>query len=536
MPGDQVSRSDLIRRWSGPAALVAGLVILQAAVLNRAEEKISEDRAARIDVLPPGDMLATYVSSLFLGSFRAILVDMVWIELRRAEEQKRIYRQKELLEWLAVLQPRNDEVRQLLSWDIGFNIAETVNPKDRWDWERIGLRTALKGVSDLPNSVYLKWELAQTHLYKQSIPEDGEFDRRFIDLVMGDRELQDLLQDRPGLPPVSPFELALLWMTKAKDQLNQQFGGYYRTQVGRSLNPYWADGFIRDFAYLEGMLRRDRGDFDAARDWIARAEDLTLEMIREHFPEAITLKTAERLALRMRVAAPFLPQPWSGPIFEQTLRALPWEQLKPVVLYLHNRGELEGKWRVGAPILPLHLAFYRKLKHRLRLELGDPLICLQAYEELLHSHGNLDLRFVYNKASEIKRALSGDALEFNDRDIDVSYPELDPAVPTRANIFPAGDRDLYAIHFVRDGPAFVPKVLTGTFAQADPSIKFRMKLIMKTDQGERLVYEGKATPVFECRAGSPQALFLTVWIEDAPPKSPESSTYELRFRVQPLGR
>ena len=536
MPVDQTPRPDLIRRWSAPAALAAGLVILQAAVLSRMEEKLEEDRAARIDALPPGDMLATYVSSLFLGSFRAILVDVVWIELRRAEEEKRIYRQKELLEWLAVLQPRNDEVRQLLAWDIGFNIAETVNPKDRWDWERTGVLTNLKGVSDLPNSVYLKWELAVTHLYKQSIPLDGELDLRFIDRVVGDRELQDLLQDRPGLPPLSPFELAIHWMNRAKDQLNRQFGGYYRSQVGRTFNPYWADGFIRDFAYLEGMLRRERGDYESARAWIAKAEDLTLEMIHEHFPEAITLKAAERLSRRLRSMAPFLPQAWSAPYLARTLQAMPWPQLKPMVLLLHHQGELEGKWSVGAPILPLHLAFYRKLKDRLPLERGDPAACLQAYDDLLRSYGNLDLRFIYQKASEIKRALSGDALEYNDRDIDASAPELDPTVPNRANIFPAGDRDLYTIHFARDGAAFIPRVLTGTFAQSDPAVKFRMKLVSKSDLEERTVYDGAVRPIFECRATSPQVLVLTFSIEGEPPKTAEAAAYELRFRVQTPGR
>jgi hypothetical protein len=525
-----------LSRWRSVAALVAALVLLQALVLDRTEEKREEDAASRIDALPPGDLLATYISSLFLGSFRAIVVDMIWIELRQADAEKRVYRQKELLEWLAILQPRNEEVRQLLSWDIAFNIAETVNPRDRWQWEKTGILSILKGCSDLPHSIYLKWEVAQTHLYKKSFPIDGEFNHRFIEHLTNDRELQDLLQEKPGQPAQSPFELAIRWMTLARDQLRREHGSRTRTQVGRILDVYWADGLIRDFTYLEAMLRRGRGDYDGARMWLRKAEGLTLAMIRDHFPDSLHRVTAAKSARRLRRLTPILPEATLRRALESRLRRLEWVELEPWVRWLHVRGDLEGRWEFGAPILPLHLSFYRRLHDVLELERGDPRTCLEAFERLLLDHGNLDQRFLYVKASEIKRELSGDPFEINDREFDVTHLAIDPNAPVTANIFPPGDRDLYRItlDLSRGHPS---AILVVAIEPNRPGFPLRVRATAHLSNGStRDLGEAQAPILIEHPIVVSQAVDLQVTAPGASPVDPEESTYRIRVGLRPLDR
>jgi hypothetical protein len=474
-----------LSRWRSVAALVAALVLLQALVLDRTEEKREEDAASRIDALPPGDLLATYISSLFLGSFRAIVVDMIWIELRQADAEKRVYRQKELLEWLAILQPRNEEVRQLLSWDIAFNIAETVNPRDRWQWEKTGILSILKGCSDLPHSIYLKWEVAQTHLYKKSFPIDGEFNHRFIEHLTNDRELQDLLQEKPGQPAQSPFELAIRWMTLARDQLRREHGSRTRTQVGRILDVYWADGLIRDFTYLEAMLRRGRGDYDGARMWLRKAEGLTLAMIRDHFPDSLHRVTAAKSARRLRRLTPILPEATLRRALESRLRRLEWVELEPWVRWLHVRG---------------------------------------------------DQRVLYVKASEIKRELSGDPFEINDREFDVTHLAIDPNAPVTANIFPPGDRDLYRItlDLSRGHPS---AILVVAIEPNRPGFPLRVRATAHLSNGStRDLGEAQAPILIEHPIVVSQAVDLQVTAPGASPVDPEESTYRIRVGLRPLDR
>lgn len=525
-----------VSRWGSAAALTSALILLQALILDRTDEKRREDAVARIDALPPGDLLATYISTLFLGSFRAIVVDMIWIELRKADIEKRIYRQKELLEWLAILQPRNEEVRQLLAWDIAFNIAETVNPQDRWQWEKAGILTMLKGCSDLPHSVYLKWELAQTLLYKKSFPIDGELNHRFIDLVMKDRDLQDRLQENPGAPAQSPFELAIRWMTLARDQLRAEHGSRSRTQVGRILDAYWADGFIRDFAYLEGMFRRSRGDYPGALDWIRRAEELTFGMIRDHFPASLVRESAVRFARRLhRLLPPVLAKSSLEQILEARFRKMAWRDFERLARWLHQQGELEGRWELGAPILPIHLSFYRRLRDVLDLELGDPLRCLRAFEPLLLTHGNIDQRFLFRKVGEIKRGLSGDLYEFNDRELDSTYLPIDPHRPVEANIFPDGDRDLYRIpvELSKDQP---PVVLVIQIEPAEVGFPLKVRASARIAETSQNIGEGLAPVRIEHLVTAPQAIDLDLSAPKASPTKPTESAYRIRVGVRPFDR
>lgn len=523
-------------RWRSVASLAAGLVLLQSLILDRTEEKRQEDAAARIDALPPGDMLATYISSLFLGSFRAIVVDTIWIELRKADIEKRVYRQKELLEWLTILQPRNEEVRQLLAWDIAFNIAETVNPQDRWQWEKAGILTILKGCSDLPHSVYLKWELAQTLLYKKSFPIDGELNHRFIEQLMQDRELQDLLQQDRGGPAQSPFELAMRWMKLASDQLRAEHGMRARTQVGRILDVYWAEGFIRDFAYLEAMLRRSRGDYSGARAWIRRAEDLTLAMIRDHFPEALARMAAVQSARRLRpVLSPLLPTTHLKHTLEAHFRTMEWRDFEPLVRWLHRQGDFEGRWELGAPILPIHLSFYRRLHDVLELEKGDPLECLRAFEPLLLSTGNIDQRFIFKKVTELKSALSGDLFEFNDRELDITYLAIDPNRLVTANIFPDGDRDLYRIP-VDLSKGQPPVTLVIQIEPAQPGFPLTVRASVKTGDFVKELGQRRAPILIEHPVTVSQAVDLELLASKGSVSSPTESAYRIRIGARPLDR
>ncbi|MBI3858403.1 MAG: hypothetical protein HY293_22190, partial [Planctomycetes bacterium] len=83
------------------------LVVVQHFGLEREPETLTEAPMKRVAGLPASEVLPTYVASLFFGAFRALAVDILWIQLRKVKEEKRWYEMKEVMEFISYVQPRN---------------------------------------------------------------------------------------------------------------------------------------------------------------------------------------------------------------------------------------------------------------------------------------------------------------------------------------------------------------------------------------------------------------------------------------------
>jgi hypothetical protein len=181
----------------GILLLVLALMMgLQHYGLEREPETVSEAPMKRVAGLPASDVLPTYIASLFFGAFRAVAVDILWIQLRRVEEEKRWYERREIIKLISYVQPRNPEVWSHLGWHSAYNVANGfTDPEESWKWVKFGLQWLRRGVSVLPNNPYLKDQLAYTLWHKVSW-RDGELDMELLRRIEEDTELQaELLPD-----------------------------------------------------------------------------------------------------------------------------------------------------------------------------------------------------------------------------------------------------------------------------------------------------------------------------------------------------
>jgi hypothetical protein len=100
----------------------------------------------RVSNLPASTVLPTYVATLFFGAFRAVAVDILWIQLRKVKEEKRWYEMKEVTEFISYVQPRNPEVWSHLGWDAAYNVANGFTDKEEgWKWVKYGPAVAPQG-------------------------------------------------------------------------------------------------------------------------------------------------------------------------------------------------------------------------------------------------------------------------------------------------------------------------------------------------------------------------------------------------------
>ncbi len=285
-----------IRRWLALAALMAALVALQAFGLDRQPEKRAEDVYTRLADVPASDMIPTYVASLFFGAFRTHVVNVLWIQLKRVEEEKRWYEARQILEFIAHFQPRNPEVASHLGWHAAYNIANGFSDRERqWEWVDYGLSWLRKGNRRLPDSPHLKFELAFTLLHKPSW-KDGRFEKWLLDRLEADDRLQRELP--PGDGPWdgrrrSAFELAALWLERSRDELLAREKGRYLTHMGLYLYPSTMDGYIARCLYHQAMWKRHQGRFEEAKEWAGRAHDHVESMLLKTYPEYFAARIFE---------------------------------------------------------------------------------------------------------------------------------------------------------------------------------------------------------------------------------------------------
>lgn len=259
--------------------VVALLILLQHFGLERQAETIAEAPMKQLKGLPPSTVLPTYIASLFFGAFRAVAVDILWIQLRKVEEEKRWYERREIIKMISYVQPRNPEVWSHLGWHSAYNVANGfTDPKERWEWIRFGLTWLRRGISTIPNNPYLKEQLGYT-LYHKVAWQDGKLDMGLLKLIEEDRDLQDELMP-DGMKsdhPMSAFELAIVWFDRAREELLTQ--KFELTQMGLYIYPDSVDGYIRLCMVAQGMYERQRHRPEEAKAWFRKTQQQCEDMI-----------------------------------------------------------------------------------------------------------------------------------------------------------------------------------------------------------------------------------------------------------------
>jgi len=103
-----------------------------------------------------------------LGSFRGLLVNILWIRIERLKEEGKYFEAKGLAEEICKLQPRFAPVWLFHSWNMAWNISvATHTPEERWKWVYNGVRLIRdKGVVYNPRSNWLYRQIGWTYFNK----------------------------------------------------------------------------------------------------------------------------------------------------------------------------------------------------------------------------------------------------------------------------------------------------------------------------------------------------------------------------------
>ncbi len=407
------------RRGAALALVVVLLMGIQHYGLEREAETRTEAPLKQLKGLPASDVLPTYVASLFFGAFRAVAVDILWIQLRRVEEERRWYERREIIKLISYVQPRNPEVWSHLGWHSAYNVANGfTDPKKSWEWVRFGLTWLRRGVSTLPQNPYLKDQLAYT-LWHKVAWKDGTLDMDLMRRIEEDAALQaELLPEGYKIDhPMSAFEIAIPWLERAREELLTQ--KFELTQMGLYLYPDTMDGYIRLCMMLQGMYEWKRNRPEEAKAWFRKAKQQCDDIIAR---------------------GPDSPLPAPGGRKYQNLMSTIFADWSKFYAKYPDIVDLELKARSG------------------RRE--DELALMKTVQDILLKYGPLDEQWLWSRTNplvllnRVKVKLTGgeDLQEFNDSfETATEFPLADP-IP--ASLAPEGfDADFYAIRLSPPEPA-----------------------------------------------------------------------------------
>ena len=478
--------------------LIAVLVGYQHFVMERMPEKIEEDRTTRIENLPATAAVPTFLASLFLGSFRALAIDLFWIQLQNLRKERRFFEAQQVMELISWLQPRNPEVWALLGWDGMYNIPEggIEDAEKKWHWIRYGITKLHEGSVWNPENPYLCYELGRVLWHKVSWRENGWFDMALITRIEQDDELQDLLQEKKHEKDMSPFVLGAHWLQKARRLIEavptEERFSRATTQMGLVLHPDTMDGLTYHYHFMEAMYQWGLGNRGAALEHLQKASR-GARLMREKYGQDRT-----------------------GPIHAS--RARLYDRLPPVI-------------EIGEKLVGLDLE--SEEARGLREE------ALRLLEEaMIEANSNIENGYILARLTFLKRQLSAhnqenaDAFEFNDGMNFASTLSFGEGYMVNLGPF-LTDVDTYLI-WIPPPPAgkeAPPRTITVTvFSKGDVPMRVRASNHAGEQLLETEIQEDERRTI-EFQAKDHGAYFLEVTARDlSPEKAPPS-----RYYIQWLG-
>ena len=107
------------------------------------------------------------IPNVLLGSFRGVLVDLLWIRGIARHEEKKFYELLAINNMIAKLQPHFPAVWIFQAWNMCYNIAyEWDSPENKWRWIKAGLDFAEKGAARNPTNGDLLFEIGYIYFHK----------------------------------------------------------------------------------------------------------------------------------------------------------------------------------------------------------------------------------------------------------------------------------------------------------------------------------------------------------------------------------
>lgn len=222
------------------AILLAAGLFSAAAVTNGRLQRHRTVAAA-----PSGQPLvaaspAAAITTIFLGGFRGLISDMLWVRASILQEQGRYFELVQLADWITALEPSFPQVWALQAWNMAYNIS-VLMPDDpgRWRWVENGVHLLRdRALPATARSAEVCLELGLLFQHKIGGGSDDHSD------YLRQRWVQEIMQNvsRDGL--LSGADTTILIETFMMDPLiMQRIEDHYGTQDWRIPEAhalYWA--------------------------------------------------------------------------------------------------------------------------------------------------------------------------------------------------------------------------------------------------------------------------------------------------------
>lgn len=247
---------------------------------------LSPEEETNLKKLPPEIVFTT----VLLGGFRGILVDLLWLRAMRLQEDGKYFELVQLSDWIGLLEPYLPSVWKFNAWNLSYNVSvEFPTGEERWNWIYQGIKLLRdKALKYLPDSGQIYKELSWIHFHKISDTMD-EFNAyykrswaKMMQNVFGNMTLEEiasnssyetLLEDKNVEVIISSFK------EKEIDILNdwkQISDGDFVANLPEDLRELtWNPSFRKIEAYLRSKTLREEFKLDP---------EYMLELEKKYFP------------------------------------------------------------------------------------------------------------------------------------------------------------------------------------------------------------------------------------------------------------
>ena len=157
--------------------LLLGLALLMLS--GQRHSRLLELRSEfQLNEAPPLENTTPMVAftTVALGSFRGIIVDILWVRASRLQDEGRYFELVQLADWITKLEPRVPEVWAFHAWNLSYNVSVLFNKgEDRWRWVNQGIKLLRdEALVHNPANPTLHWELSWIYFQKLGMTLDSK--------------------------------------------------------------------------------------------------------------------------------------------------------------------------------------------------------------------------------------------------------------------------------------------------------------------------------------------------------------------------
>lgn len=318
-------------------------------------------------------------TTVALGGFRGILVDILWVRLSELQQEGRYFEIVQLADWITKLEPRSSAIWAFQAWNMSYNISVMMSDyEDRWRWVRHGVELLRDdGLRYNPANAQLHRELGWLFQHKMGADSDRAhwlYKRQWYlemqDILGGARPdyeawralppTREQLRARPGMA-----ELVAEFRALGYDPFLPRWlrGGELPEDVVRLLREHPAAPELLTWLRGRALIEIYRMDLDAMEQLEAVHGPLDWRI-----PETHALYWAER-GLR-----------YAGRQDEEMIQRMIFQSL--VALFQRGRYTVEGDLVIDLPDLRLFEATDAAYRRFIELQPENPTYRI-AYENFL---------------------------------------------------------------------------------------------------------------------------------------------------------